>query len=116
MFGVFCRLPVPSGMKEPKYEDVSVSEDDVPEYVDLDVDESEDEKEPESEDEKEPESEDEKEPESEDEKEPESEDKEVPKYKVDYEEASQIYRSTVMRVVVVNGVVCYAPYPWDLND
>ena len=92
MFGVFCRLPKPSGMKEPKYEDVSVSEDDVPEYVDLDVYESEDEKEPES------------------------EDKEVPKYKVDYEEASQIYRSTVKREIVVDGVVYYVPYPWDLND
>lgn len=82
--------------EEPESED----EEDVPEYVDV----------------KDPVSEDESESESEDEKEPESEDEEEPKYKVVYEEASQIYRSTVKREIVVDGVVYYVPYPWDLND
>ena len=75
------RLPEPSGMEEPKCEDVSEDEDDdefIPEYVDLDVDVDVEESK-----------------------------KEEPKY----EEASQIYRE-----IVVDGVVCYVPYPWDLND
>ena len=65
MIGEVCRLPEPSGMEEPKYEDVSEDEL-MPEYVVVDVEESNDKEEPKYKDEDE------------------------------YEEAPQIYRRIVV--------------------